>query len=153
AFRIGYSLCEAPPLFSDPPKSLYSEEEIQKVIADLEAVTWDKACSIRDQVMSDSAKNAASGLVGGVAKKVFLDWWKDYLEAMCAFEMLDGWITSPYHWPMSEDEVRAQARTQITALTDGAKKKLIVRLKEKAKKLRDKAKDLRKEGQDQKAQM
>jgi len=100
-----------------------------------------------------AAKDPIKPVASGAVRKVFLDWWKDYLEGMMSFEMLDGWITSPFHWPLKEDEVRAQTRTQITALTDGAKKKLIQRLKDKAKKLRDKAKDLRKAGQDQKAQM
>src|SRR5258708_5243936 len=152
-YQISFALCDPPASIGGSRDRLFTDEEILKEESDTEVVPLNTASAMRDQMFANSAKNTIASSVSGAARKVFLDWWKDYLEGMCSFEMLDGWITSPFHWPLKEDEVRAQTRTQITALTDGAKKKLIQRLKDKAKKLRDKAKDLRKAGQDQKAQM
>jgi hypothetical protein len=161
-YQIGFSLSDEPKTTTSVEKLAFSEEQISGTSSGASGLNYytdpwawmgtDGWVPIPiDPIIAgrDPLKPVASG----AAKKVFLDWWKDYLEGMCSFEMLDGWITSPFHWPLNEDDVRAQTRTQITALTDGAKKKLVRRLKDKAKKLRDKAKDLRKEGQDQKAQM
>ncbi len=67
-----------------------------------------------------------------------------------AYDQLDGWITSPFH-RADDDEVRARARDQVTALTKKAKEKLIELLKERAKELRKKAQELRKQGETEKA--
>jgi hypothetical protein len=88
--------------------------------------------------------------VKGGARNWFLEWWLAYLEAMCAYDMLDGWITSPHH-TAGDDEVRSHTRDQVTALTKKAKEKLAERLHERAKELRERAKRLRDEGKADKA--
>jgi hypothetical protein len=88
--------------------------------------------------------------VGG-AKKRFLEWWLAYLEAMAAYEMLDGWITSPHHLTADDDDVRIEVRTRIGALTKKAKEKLVKRLKERAKALRQRARQLRADGKAEQA--
>lgn len=148
-YQIGFGLCETPSVKPETAKT-FTDQEIDEAISGLYFPGDDAAFLMHDQVLGAGVITAS---LGDSLKKKFLKWWLDYLEAMSAYEMLDGWITSPFHWPLREDEVRSNTRTQITALTDGAKKKLIDRLKEKAKKLRDKAKEQRKDGQEQKAQM
>ena len=84
------------------------------------------------------------------AKNKFLEWWLAYLEAMSAYEMLDGWITSPFR-AADDDDVRIKVRDQIAALTKKAKEKLVDRLKKRAKDLREKARKLRNEGKTEQA--
>ena len=67
-----------------------------------------------------------------------------------AYDQLDGWITSPFH-RADDDEVRARARDQVTALTKKAKERLVELLRDRAKKLRANAKELRQQGQIDKA--
>lgn len=122
-----------------------SDEEAAALLGQIDSATWKEMIGTFNDVQARNTVLAETKIPDSIRKKI-LKWWLDYLEAMCAYEMLDGWITSPFHYPLDEGDVRAQVRTQITALTDGAKKKLIKRLKDRAKALRDKAKNLKDQG-------
>jgi hypothetical protein len=74
------------------------------------------------------------------------DWWRGVVEAIAALETVDGWITSPFHWPLKEDETRSEARDQIQFLTRAAKRRLFEKLKKRAAELRGRAEELRDEG-------
>src|SRR5262245_23133059 len=111
---------EAPP-FADP--------QLEQMLTGLDNATWNQACGIMREVQH---RHHVRGLLPHLTtdlKKKFLKWWLDYLEAMSAYEMLDGYLTSPFHYPADEDRIRTQTRNQITALTEGAKKKLLQRLR------------------------
>ncbi len=105
-----------------------------------------------DQASMGFAADASSS-VGGILRKAFLDWWRDWIEANCAFEGIEGMIDSLNGYPPSDDMVQVNTNNAGVALTKGAKKKLAKMLKDRAKELRDKAKDLRKDGKGDKADL
>lgn len=130
---------------------------------DLEVEDWQRAAAVfnllgeslaasdeeRPLVFADAKELVKEG-GKSLARDYFLEWWYDYLTALFAYEMLDGWISSPFH-DLDQDTVRQRARDRVVGMSDAGKRKLAKRLRDKAERLREQAKKLRADGKDEAA--